>query len=64
MEEELRLDAINYSDDINLFNYLAYDGSLLTPKETIFRDKGITIETTYIEGDEDQQPSFCSLFID
>lgn len=64
MEEELRLDAINYSDDINLFNYLAYDGSLLTPKETIFRDKGITIETTYIEGGEDQQPSFCSLFID
>jgi len=64
LEEELRLDAINYSDDINLFNYLAYDGLLVTPIETIFHDKGIQIKTTYIEGDEDQQPSFCSLFID
>ena len=64
LDEGLRLDAITYSDDINLFNYVAYDGLLLTPKETIFRDKGIEIKTTYIEGDEDQQPSFCSLFVD
>lgn len=64
IDESLREDAINYSDDINLFNYLAYDGLLLDPSEVIYRDKGIEIKPTLRDGDEDLQPAFCSFFID
>ena len=32
---------INYDDDTNLFNFVAYDGKLIKPEETIFRDKGV-----------------------
>lgn len=64
LDEGLREYAINYSDDINLFNYIAYDGSLLAPEETIYRDKGIEIESTSSFADDDTQPVFCSLFID
>lgn len=62
LDEGLRNDEINYGDDINLFNYISYDGLLLTPEETIFRDKGIEISPTLRDGD--LQPAFCSLFID
>jgi hypothetical protein len=64
LDEELRNYEINYGDDINLFNYISYDGLLLTPEETIFRDKGIEISPTLRDGDGDLQPAFCSLFID
>jgi hypothetical protein len=64
LDEELRNYEINYGDDINLFNYISYDGLLLTPEETIFRDKGIDISPTLRDGDGDLQPAFCSLFID
>lgn len=46
LEEDLRQYAINYSDDINLFNYIAYDGLLIPVEETIFRDQGIQIHTS------------------
>jgi hypothetical protein len=64
LDEGLRNYEINYGDDINLFNYISYDGLLLTPEETIFRDKGIEISPTLRDGDGDLQPAFCSLFID
>ena len=64
LDEGLRNYEINYGDDINLFNYIAYDGVLLTPEETIFRDKGIQINPTLRDGDDDLQPGFCALFID
>jgi hypothetical protein len=64
LDEGLRNYEINYGDDINLFNYIAYDGLLLTPEETIFRDKGIQINPTLQDGDDDLQPGFCALFID
>jgi len=58
-----RLDTLNYTDDINLFNYIAYDGELLVPEETIFRDKGIEVKLVEIKQD-DNMPDFCLLFID
>lgn len=64
LDEGLREYEINYSDDINLFNYIAYDGVLLSPKETIYRDQGIQIGPTLRDGDDDSQPGFCTLFID
>lgn len=64
LDEGLRNYEINYGDDINLFNYIAYDGLLLTPEETIFRDKGIEISPTLRDGEDDLQPGFCALFVD
>jgi hypothetical protein len=64
LDEGMRNSEINYGDDINLFNYIAYDGLLLAPEETVFRDKGIQINPTLRDGDDDLQPGFCALFID
>jgi len=65
LDSYCREEAINYGDDINLFNFVAYDGVLITPEETVFRDKGIHISDTLKKGDHNRtQPIFCMLFID
>lgn len=65
LDSYCREEAIDYGDDINLFNFIAYDGVLITPEEIIFRDKGIYISDTLKRGDENRvQPIFCTLFID
>jgi len=65
-EEICRSEAINYGDDLNLFNFIAYDGKLIKPEETIFRDKGIDLSLTSrnTQYDDNNQPSFFALFID
>ena len=65
-EEPCREEAINYNDEINLFNFIAYDGKLIKPEETIYRDKGIDLSLTSrnTQHDNDSQPRFFTLFID
>jgi len=63
LDEGCRSEAINYGDDINLFNYIAYDGQIIHPEEIIMGDKGITFNQT-LAFSEDLQPLFCKLFID
>lgn len=70
LDEVCRTVAINYNDDTNIFNFLAYDGKLLKPNEIIFRDKGISIDfsgaMSYGVASEEkiQQTFFYELFID
>lgn len=65
LDSYCREEVINYGDDINLFNFIAYGGVLISPEETIYRDKGIFINLTQKDNDENgRQPTFCTLFID
>ena len=65
-EEACRSAAINYGDDLNLFNFIAYDGKLIKPEETIFRDKGIDIflSSEITQHITNNQPLFFTLFVD
>jgi hypothetical protein len=63
LDEGIRLDVINYSDNINLFNYISYDGKLIKPEEIIYREKGISINLTN-ERQNNKQPDFYKYFID
>jgi len=65
-DEVCRSEAINYDDDLNLFNFIAYDGRLIKPEETIYRDKGIDLSLTSknTQYGNDNQPLFFALFID
>ncbi len=65
-EEICRSAAINYGDDLNLFNFIAYDGKLIKPEETIFRDKGIDIflSSQITQHITNNQPLFFTLFVD
>jgi hypothetical protein len=62
-DEGCRQEAINYDDDTNLFNFVAYDGKIIKPEETIFRDKGIDILLSS-EISQYNQQLFFVLFID
>ena len=66
LEEICRSEAINYGDDLNLFNFIAYDGKLIKPEETIFRDKGIDLSfsSAVTQNTNSDQPLFFALFID
>ena len=61
LDENCRFASINYDDNINMFNFLAYNGELIKPNETIFSDKGIQISLT--ENNDTKQPAFYELFI-
>jgi len=63
-EEECRKSALNYTDEINIFNYIAYDGKLIKPEETIYRDKGIIIDLMNNNNQIFGYPSLFDLFID
>ena len=60
LDEECRFAAINYDDNTNLFNYIAYNGELIKPEETIFGDKGIDLQFCL---EPNRQPDFYDLFI-
>ena len=60
LDEVCRSAAINYDDNTNLFNYIAYNGELIKPEETIFGDKGIDLQFCL---EPNRQPDFYDLFI-
>ena len=62
LEEYCRSASINYDDNTNLFNFLAYNGKIIKPDETIFSDKGIQINL--MKNNDTTQPAFYELFID
>jgi len=61
LDELCRSSVINYDDKTNLFNFLAYNGEIIKPNETIHTDKGILIDL--MKNNETRQPSFYELFI-
>ena len=61
LDENCRSASINYDDNINIFNFLAYNGELIKPNEIISSDKGIQISLT--ENNDTKQPAFYELFI-
>jgi hypothetical protein len=46
------------------FNVIAYDGKLIKPEETIYRDKGIVIDLMNKNNQLLGYPSLYDLFID
>lgn len=62
LDEGCRSTALNYVDNINLFNFLAYNGKLIKPDEIIQGDKGIEIDL--MENNDADQPVFYELFVD
>jgi hypothetical protein len=63
-EELCRQSALQYNDDIMKFNVIAYDGKLIKPEETIYRDKGIVIDLMNKNNQLLGYPSLYDLFID
>ena len=61
LDEVCRSAAINYDDNTNLFNYIAYNGELIKPEETISGDKGIDLQFCL---EPNNHPDFCELFFD
>lgn len=64
LEQLCRQSALQYNDDTMKFNAIAYDGKLIKPEETIYRDRGIIID---LMNNNDQLfgfPSLYDLFID